>query len=146
VCAGEAKNDARENSKNGFGKEREMIRPDEAILILKGWLDSRAELLLTAKMTNFSMLSKCHVAAVEEDTVTLRPVKDDAADFRLSLDSEHLELRYLRIREFTDKLGLEPVPEEKLDNSALFISLPLKAVDPTNTRNVSIQTIILQEL
>jgi hypothetical protein len=123
-----------------------MIRTDEAILILKGRLDKNSELLLSAKMINFSVLSKCRVVAIEGDKVTLWPVKDGAAAFVFSVDSEHLELNYSQLREFKGRPGLETVAEEKLDNSALLISLPLQAIDSSNPLNVSVETIILQEL
>jgi hypothetical protein len=123
-----------------------VIGPDEAILILKGWLDSKSELLMTANMINFSMISKCQVVSVDGDKVTIWPVKGGAAAFTFSVASNHLELKYSRLREFEGKPGMSKLPPEKLDNSALMVTLPLQAVDADNPLQVSVETIILLEL
>jgi hypothetical protein len=98
-----------------------MISADEAILILKGWLDDKSELLLSAKMINFSMLSKCRIFAVEGGKVTIWPLEDDTASFSFSVSREHLELNYSSLREFKDSPGMETAPAEKLDHAALVI-------------------------
>lgn len=122
-----------------------MISEDEAVLIVKGWLDNQSELLLSARMANFSMVSKCRVYAVEGGMVTLWPLEGDAASFSFSLSREHLELNYSSLREFKDSRGMETTPAEKLDHGALVISLPLKAIDPAISRSMNMETIILQE-
>ena len=123
-----------------------MIRPDEALLIIKGWFDSKSELILSASMINFSVYSKCRIVGIEGDKVTLWSADDGAAVFSFSVDSPHLELRYSELREFKGKPGIEDASEERLDKSALIVSLALKELDPLTPADVTVERIILQEL
>jgi hypothetical protein len=108
------------------------MSPDEAILIIKGWLESKSELLLSASMINFSVYARCRVVAVEDGKVTVWSLKEDAV-VSFSVDSPSLSLRYSEMRELSDAPGFEHVsiPEGKALNSALVITLPLKEIDPS---------------
>jgi hypothetical protein len=122
------------------------MSPEDAILIIKGWLDNKFELLLSASMINFSVYSKCRVVAVDGDKVTLWPVNDGAAAFSFSVDSPHLKLKYSELREFRGMPGLENASEEKLLKSALIVSLALRELDPIAPLDATVERIILQEL
>lgn len=122
------------------------MRPEDAILIIRGWLDNKSDLLLSTSMINFSMYSKCRVVTVDGGKVTLRPIEDGAAMFSFSVDSEHLELKYCELREFKGKPGLEDAPEETLQKSALSVTLALKELNPIAPLKADVEQIILLEL
>ena len=122
------------------------MRPEDAILIIRGWLDNKSDLLLSASMINFSVYSKCRVVAVDKGKIKLQPIEDGAAMFSFSVDSAHLELKYSELREFKGKPGLEDASEETLQKSALSVTLALKELDPSAPLKADVEQIILLEL
>lgn len=108
-----------------------MISPEEAILIIKGWQDEQTELLLSATMINFSVLSKCRVKWTDSGKIVLWSVGTPEVVFSFSVDSPLVSLRFSGLREFKGKPGLENVPDDHWDKSALSVTLPLAAVDPS---------------
>jgi hypothetical protein len=123
-----------------------VISPEDAILIINGWLDNKSELLLSASMINFSVYSKCRVVSIDEGKVTLWSVNDGAAAFSFSIDSPYLDLAYSELREFKGKPGLEDVPEEMLLKSALILTLALNKLDATAPLSLTVEQVILSEL
>jgi hypothetical protein len=121
------------------------MTPEDALLIIRGWLDSKSELMLSASMINFSVYSRCRVVSVVGGTVTLWPVKDGAAAFSFSVDSPHLEIKYSELREFKGKSGLENVPEDAWLKSALVVSLALRELDPLTPWEATVERIVLME-
>lgn len=107
-----------------------MIRPDEATLIINGWFESKTELLLSASMINFSVYAKCRVVDVSAGKVTLRSAKNDSV-FTFTVDSPHLSLRFSMSREFKGLPGLESLPEDKWEKSALVVTLSLEEIEPS---------------
>lgn len=106
------------------------MSPEEVVLIVRGWLDSKSELFLSASTINFSVFTKCRVVHIAGDNVTLWSTKDDTV-FSFSVDSPHLSLSYSELREFKGRPGLENVPEEAWERSALVVTLPLGELDPS---------------
>lgn len=109
-----------------------MISPDEYLLIIKRWLEEESELLLLASMLDFSAFSKCRVVDVSGGKIKLSSVNvEDPAAFVFSVESPLLSLRYSEPREITDAALRASIPEGKLLRSALTLSVPVGAVNPS---------------
>jgi hypothetical protein len=109
-----------------------VISPDEYLLIIKRWLEEESELLLLASMLDFSAFSKCRVVDVSGGKIKLSSVNvEDPAAFVFSVESPLLSLRYSEPREITDAALRASIPEGKLLRSALTLSVPVGAVNPS---------------
>jgi hypothetical protein len=121
-----------------------VINPQEFTLIIRGWLDNKSELLMSASSINFSVLAKCRVVDVAGDKVTLWSLKEDSV-FTFSVESPHLSVKYSEPRDFPEFFA--SLPEDKQFKSAILISLPLEELVPeAASMNRSVEKIVLMEL
>lgn len=122
-----------------------MITPEDATLIIKGWQERNSDLLLSASMINFSVYAKCRVVSLDGGNVTLWSIGKDSAVFTFSVASKHVSLKYSEMRDFKGRPGLEEVPEDKLLNSALVLTIPLEAI-ASPSGGFDVEQIFLLEL
>jgi hypothetical protein len=124
-----------------------VISPDEYSLIIKRWSENKTELLLSASMLDFSAFSKCRVTDVNGDKITLRSVNtDNPAIFAFSIGNPLLLLNYAEPREIPDAVVLASIPEDKRLKSALTLSIPVGAVNPSlSDSQYTVGRIILTE-
>jgi len=103
-----------------------VMRPEDAVLIIKGWLDNQTDLTLSATTINFSVYSACRVVSIDGLKVTLGV--EGGAVVAFSVDSPFLEIKYSELREFKGMPGMEDAPEEALQRSALSVTLSLNKI------------------
>ena len=125
-----------------------VISPDEYVLIIRGWLANESELFLSASMLGFSAFSKCKVVEVSGGKIKLRSVNpEDPAVFAFSIESPLLSLGYAEPREMQDLEALASIPEGNRLKSALTLSVPVGAVNPSlSDEPFIVGKIILMEL
>lgn len=117
-----------------------MIIPEEAILILQGWLESGAKLRMVSTLFGFSVTSECRVSEVRDDAVVLDS-EDGISRFAVSLRDPGMRFTYAEPRSMQDADWYASVPEGERFSSTLLIGFPLRVRvsdrnDPTSSEKV----------
>ena len=101
------------------------MTPEEARLVLSGWLDSHSQIALVGQLWGFVLALRCRVDFVSDESVGL--VTADGGRIVVALSEPGTDFRYAALREFTelvDKFGLS---EEQQSASSLTMLFPSRS-------------------
>jgi hypothetical protein len=113
-----------------FGNHK-IMRAQDALLVVREWLEKGSALYLSASTINFSAFAPCRVVAVEDDKVVLRTSAEHGAVFSFSVNNPLLSLRHAELRDLVGKPGFENLPKESQTGSALVVRLALEEIEPS---------------
>jgi len=122
-----------------------VISPEEAILILQGWLESGVKLRMISTLFGFSVTSECRVVEVRGDTLILES-EDKISRFAVTIRDPELCFTYAEPRSKSDADWYPEVPESEQCRSALVIGFPAR-VRLSNVGDVpsSLEKVFLME-
>lgn len=104
-----------------------MTAPEEARLIMKGWLQNQSQLSLVGEVGSLAVAVRCHIGLISDELIGL--VTTDGGKVTIDVSAPGVEFRYSQLREFPaigEKVAL--TPEQQFAEGLTFF-LPRPVVD-----------------
>ena len=101
-----------------------MTAPEEARLIMKGWLENQSQLTLVGQVGALAVALRCRVGFISNEIVGL--VTEDGGKVSIDVSASGVEFRYSQAREFPAiRKRFELTPEQQFaEGMTFFIPRP----------------------
>jgi hypothetical protein len=122
------------------------MTPDEARLVINGWLENQSQLVLIAELWGFALTLRCRVGLLSEDG-KVGLVTSDGGRIVVDLSEPGAEFKYAEPREFPDtaaSLGLSAA--QRIASSVTLVFPPREDSDSEGSDTPSPEVVTLIEL
>jgi hypothetical protein len=103
------------------------MKPEDAVLIMRGWVDRGCVLVALLQMPEISFVARCIMRSASESRVELTCIVPNSANFWFSLSDQGCGIEYSEARDNPNTQWVSTLSEEEKCRSGLTISFRVRS-------------------